>query len=149
GTNLPLQGDNLSSGLISQLSKQIPAAVLTANPNIHPGQQINSLFDTAASLSGPVVKDRFWFTSTYKISSLNQFVLGNYNPNGTQGIDDNRIYNFTIKGSVQLSHSSQLHLTYSRNQKYRFHRRNDTYQEDATAVFQDQWADIHQLHYTG
>jgi hypothetical protein len=68
------------------------------------------------------VKDRFWFTSTFKISSLNQFVLGNYNPNGTQGIDDNRITNGTVKLSYQMPRSSQLHYTYSRNLKYRFHR---------------------------
>jgi hypothetical protein len=148
GTNLPLQGNNLDAALTSQLSKQIPAVVLAANPNIKPGQQINSLFDTAASLSGPIVKDKFWFTTTMKISSLNQYVLGNYNPNGTQGLDDNRIYNYNFKASYQLSHSSQLHYTYSRNLKYRFHRRTTTYQEDAASRFQDQWADIHQLRWT-
>jgi hypothetical protein len=95
------------------------------------------------------VKDRFWFTSTFKISSLNQFVLGNYNPNGTQGIDDNRITNGTVKLSYQMPRSSQLHYTYSRNLKYRFHRRTATYQEDAASRFQDQWADIHQLKWTG
>jgi hypothetical protein len=148
GTNPGLQADNLSPTLVSQLSKQIPASVLAANPNIRPGQQIDGLFDTALSLSGPVMRDKFWFTSTYKISSLNQKVLGNYNPNGTQGIDDNRIYNFNFKLSYQLSHSSQIGYTFSRNQKYRYHRRFNTYQEDATTVFQDQWADIHQVKWT-
>jgi len=148
GSNLPMQGNNLDSALTAQLSKQIPGSVLAVNPNIRPGQQINSIFDTAASLSGPIMKDRFWFTSTYKISSLNQYVLGNYNPNGSQGLDDNRIYNGTLKLSYQLSHNSQLHYTFSRNLKYRFHRRTTTYQEDAASRFQDQWADIHQLHWT-
>jgi len=148
GTNKSLQGNNLSPSLTDQLRKQIPAKVLTANPNITPGQQILGLFDTAASLSGPIFKDKFWFTGTYKISSLNQYLLGNYNPNGTQGIDDNRIINGTFKLSYQLSHSSQLHYLYSRNLKHRFHRRNNSYQEDAATLFQDQWADIHQLKWT-
>ena len=30
GSNLPLQGDNLSSSVIAQLSKQIPASVIAA-----------------------------------------------------------------------------------------------------------------------
>ena len=106
GTRASMQGDNLSPDLTAQLRKQIPAAVLAVNPDIRPGQKINSLFDTAASISGPVVKDKFWFTTTMKISSLNQYVLGNYNPNGTQGLDDNRIYNYNFKGSYQLSHNS-------------------------------------------
>ncbi len=149
GTNQSLQADNLkSSALKTNLAKQIPAVVLAANPNIRPGQQIQSLFDTAASLSGPVVRDKFWFTSTFKISSLNQFVLGNYNPNGTQGVDDNRITNGTVKLSYQVTPKSQLHYTYSRNLKYRFHRRTATFQEDAASRFQDQWADIHQLKWT-
>jgi hypothetical protein len=150
GTNQSLQADNLqNAALKAQLTKQIPAVVLAANPNIRPGQEIQSLFDTAASLSGPFVKDKFWFTSTYKVSSLNQFVLGSYNPNGTQGVDDNRIINGTGKLSYQISNKSQLHYTYSRNLKYRYHRRTADFQEDAASRFQDQWADIHQLKWTG
>jgi len=148
GTNEGMQSDNMSPALRTNLIKQIPASVLAANPNIKPGQQIISLFDTAASLSGPVVRDKFWFTSTYKISSLNQYVLGAYNPNGTQGLDDNRIINGTIKLSYQLAKSSQMHYTYSRNLKYRYHRRTADFQEDAASRFQDQWADIHQLKLT-
>src|SRR5262245_57705392 len=96
GTNQSMQSNNISPELDAQLRRQIPAFVLAANPNIKAGQQIQSLYDTAASLSGPVIKDKFWFTATYKISSLNQYVLGNYNPNGTQGLDDNRITNGTF-----------------------------------------------------
>src|SRR5262245_48891903 len=150
GTNQSLQADNLKDATLrANLTKQIPDAVKAANPNITPGQKIQSLFDTAASLSGPIVKDKFWFTSTFKISSLNQFVLGNYNPNGTQGIDDNRITNGTLKLSYQMPRNSQLHYTYSRNLKYRYHRRDNQYEEDAASRFQDQWADIHQLKWTG
>jgi hypothetical protein len=148
GTNESMQSDNISPELRTNLIKQIPASVLAANPTIRPGQQIQSLFDTAASLSGPIVRDKFWFTSTYKISSLNQFVLNNYNPNGTQGIDDNRIINGTFKLSYKTTEGSQLHYTYSRNLKYRYHRRTADVQEDAASRFQDQWADIHQMKWT-
>ncbi|MBI4471826.1 MAG: TonB-dependent receptor, partial [Acidobacteria bacterium] len=151
GTRDSMQSNNLQSGseLYQQLARRIPAIVLAANPNIRPGQQILSLFDTSATLSGPVVKDRFWFTMTYKISSLNQYLLGVYNPNGTQGVDDNRIDNKTFKLSYKLTEASQMHYTYSRNLKDRYHRRTATYQEDRAARHQDQWADIHQLKWTG
>ena len=149
GTKQSMQATNISPSLRANLIKQIPASILAANPNITPGQQIQSLFDTAASLSGPVVKDKFWFTSTYKISSLNQFVLNNYNPNGTQGIDDNRIINATFKLSYKLNQSNQVHYTYSRNLKKRYHRHSGgDIQEDAATRFQDQWADIHQMKWT-
>src|SRR5262245_19437435 len=108
GTNGSLQSNNMSPDLRTNLIKQIHAIVIAANPDMKPGQQILSLFDTAASLSGPIVRDKFWFTGTYKISSLNQYVLGNYNPNGTQGLDDNRITNGTFKLSYQLSKANQL-----------------------------------------
>lgn len=148
GTNGSLMSDNISPDLRTQLTRQIPASVLAANPNIRPGQQILSLFDTSATLSGPVVRDKFWWTATYKISSLNQYILGAYNPNGTQGIDDNRITNGTVKMSYQMTDASQLHYTYSRNLKYRFHRRTTAFSEDAASRFQDQWADIYQLKWT-
>jgi len=148
GTKQSMQSNNIAPDLNTQLLKQIPASVLAANPNIKPGQQIQSLFDTAASLSGPIIRSKLWFTGTYKISSLNQYVLGNYNPNNTQGLDDNRIINGTFKISYKLTEKSQLHYTYSRNLKYRYHRRTTTYQEDAASRFQDQWADIHQMKWT-
>ncbi|MBI4473913.1 MAG: TonB-dependent receptor, partial [Acidobacteria bacterium] len=149
GTNKSLQSNNLTPELDRQLRSRIPARVLAANPNIRPGQQVLSFFDSAASLSGPVVPDHFWFTATYKLSSLNQRLLGNYNPDGTQGIDDNRIDNKTFKLSYQVSEGSQLHYTYSRNLKDRYHRRTATYQEDIASRHQDQWADIHQMKWTG
>jgi hypothetical protein len=148
GTNESMQSDNLSPELRTQLLARIPQFVRDANPDIKPGQKIQSLFDTSATLSGPIIRDKFWFTGTYKISSLNQFLLGNYNPNGTQGIDDNRIKNGTFKLSYQTTEASQLHYTYSRNLKHRYHRRTETYQENSAARFQNQWADIHQMKWT-
>jgi Carboxypeptidase regulatory-like domain/TonB dependent receptor-like, beta-barrel/TonB-dependent Receptor Plug Domain len=148
GTNESLQSDNISPELNTQLLAAVPSRVLAANPTIRPGQQVLSFFDSAASLSGPVVRDKFWFTMTYKLSSLNQRLLGNYNPDGTQGVDDNRIDNKTFKLSYQVSDSNQLHYTYSRNLKDRYHRRTATYQEDRASRHQDQWADIHQMKWT-
>jgi len=148
GTRQSLMSDNISPDLRTKLIRQVPAAVLAANPNIRPGQQILSLFDTSATLSGPVVRDKFWWTATYKVSSLNQYILGAYNPNGTQGIDDNRITNGTVKLSYQMTDASQLHYTFSRNLKYRYHRRPTQFSEDAASRFQDQWADIYQLKWT-
>jgi hypothetical protein len=148
GTNNHLQSDNIGpvTGTLGKaLMAAVPAKVLAANPSLKPGQQVLSFFDSAASLSGPLIRDRFWFTATYKLSSLNQLLLGNYNPDNTQAVDDNRIDNKTFKLSYKLAESSQLHYTYSRNLKDRYHRRTATYQEDRASRHQDQWADIHQL----
>jgi hypothetical protein len=149
GTRQSLMSDNISPDLRTRLIRQVPASVLAANPDIRPGQVIQSLFDTSATLSGPVARDKFWFTATYKISALNQFILGAYNPDGTQGMDDNRITNGTVKLSYQMTDASQLHYTFSRNLKYRYHRRPQAFSENAATRFQDQWADIYQLKWTG
>ena len=53
-----MQSNNISPELNTQLRRQIPAIVLAANPDIRPGQQIQSLFDTSATLSGPILRGR-------------------------------------------------------------------------------------------
>lgn len=148
GTNKDLQSDNITPELRKDLIAGVPPRVLTANPNLRPASTVLSLWDSAASLSGPVVRDKFWFTLTYKLSAMNRFVLGSYNPDGTQAVDDNRIDNKTFKLSYQATEASQLHYTYSRNLKDRYHRRTQAFQEDRASRHQDQWADIHQMKWT-
>src|SRR5207244_141922 len=74
------------------------------------------------SLSGPVVRDKLWFTATGALQSLNQPRLGSYNADGTQVVDDGRMNNFSSKVSWQTSRRNQIHFSFTRNIKDSYHR---------------------------
>lgn len=138
GTRDSLQSNNLTDqSIIRDLRAGIPARALAANPNLVPRTQILGMFDSGTTFSGPIVKDKVWFSTSYKLNSLNQLFLA-YNADGTQGVDDNRILNGMGKVSWQVTPGSQLHYTYNRNLKNRYHRRSQTFTEDRAAHLQDQ-----------
>lgn len=151
GSDSRLNANNVTDTLRRELLAGVPARVLAANPNIEPGNKILSIFDSAATFSGPIVRDKLWFTGSGRLQALNQLQVGSYNPDGTQFVDDNRIKNGSIKVSWQVTPSSQLHYTYSRNLKFRYHRiafAGATFIEQRASRIQAQPADIHQLKWT-
>jgi len=149
GSNTGMNSDNLTEDLRKDLLAAIPAKVLAANPNFTPAAKILSIFDSGATLAGPIVRDKLWFTTTGKLNALNQFQVGSYNPDGTLPVDDNRIWNASGKVSWQMRPSMQLHFTFSRNLTYRYHRRTTTYSDDAASRIQKNLVDIYQLKWTG
>ena len=50
----------------------------------------NSMFNTAFAFSGPIVRNQLWFAATGDYGLLDQFRVGNYNPDGSLFMDDNR-----------------------------------------------------------
>lgn len=151
GTKPRFQSSNVSGDLLTQLLAGIPARVKQANPNLVPGNKILGMFDSAATVSGPIARNKLWFSNTWRLESLNQLIPGSYNPDGTQFVDDNRIKNGSVKVSWQASTNSQLHYTYSRNLKFRYHRiafTGASYIEQRATRIQHQPADIQQLKYT-
>lgn len=148
GTNSRLQSDNLTPALKKDLLDAIPARVKTVNPNLEPRTKILGLFDSNLSLSGPIVKNKLWWTASGKLNSLNQLVTGSYNADGTQAVDDNRIWNASGKLSYQMDSANVLHFSYNRNQKNRYHRRSAAFTEDRAAHLQDQPGYVTQLKWT-
>ncbi|MBI4471270.1 MAG: TonB-dependent receptor [Acidobacteria bacterium] len=139
GTNEHLQGRNLTPALRESLLKSVPARALAANPALEPVNKIQGMFEVATSLSGPIIRDHLWFSTSGNINSLNQIATGSYNADGTLGIDDNRIKNFWFKPTWQINDANQLQFTYNRNYKHRYHRRGSPFTENraATAQLQD------------
>src|SRR5207244_3986865 len=122
GANHAMGFNNISPALRTQLIAAIPARVLAVNPNIVPGADILTIFDTSASLSGPIVRDKLWFAVTTKFGKLNQYRLGSYDPNGTLVLDDNRMRDVSVKTSWQATKNGQLSYYYSLSNKGQFHR---------------------------
>ncbi len=148
GSNEQLQSSNVTADLRRDLLASVPAKVLAANPDIQPGNKILDMYDTSASLSGPIVRNRLWFASTARLQALNQLQIGSYNPDGSQAVDDNKIKNGSTKISWQASQANQVHFTFNRNLKYRYHRRGGTFVEDRASTLQDQPTNIYQAKWT-
>lgn len=148
GSNEHMQSSNVTPELRRDLLAAVPAKVLAANPELEPGNKILEMYDSSASFSGPILRNRLWFTTNFRLQALNQLQVGSYNPDGRQAVDDNKIVNGSFKVSWQTSPGSQLHYSFNRNLKYRYHRRGGTFVEDRASTLQDQPTNINQLKFT-
>ena len=50
-----------------------------------PGADILKIYDVGAWLAGPVVRDKLWFSGSWHQQALDQYLLGNYDANGSPG----------------------------------------------------------------
>ena len=112
GTQHSLQANNVTPALRQQLLAAVPARSLQANPNLQPSAKILTFYDLEGSVSGPILRDRLWFTTSSNRKPLDQYRLGSYNPDGTQFVDDNLQWNYGFKLSWQVvaAEPAPLHL---------------------------------------
>ena len=143
--NDSLQGTNLDDALRQRLGLRPEGDPLCASNPLASGCQsgaagnpIKISYDWSSTFGGPIKRDRAWFFGALRWWRLDQFQIGALNPDGTQGIDDNRIRNFMGKGTYQLNQNTRASFMFNRNLKDRFHRRQVDFSEDKATVLQDQ-----------
>ena len=149
GANHGMGSANYSDSLKAQLLAAVPAAALAANPNIVPGADILKIYDTGAWISGPVVRDKVWFSGAWHRQVLDQYLLGNYDATGSQVLDDNLMWTTSAKASWQAAKNVQL--SYFNNLQYKLigHRNGGgTFADSAARNLNDKYPDIHQIKYT-
>ncbi len=149
GANRSMGSANYSPALRTQLLAAVPAAALAANPNLVPGADILHIYDAGAWLSGPVIRDKLWFSAAWHRQGLDQYLLGNYDPNGSQVLDDNLMWTTSAKASWQATKNIQL--SYFNNLQYKLigHRNGGgTFAESRARNLNDKYPDIHQVKYT-
>ncbi len=117
GSSQSLQANNITPALKADFIAALPAKVLAANPNFDPSGKIISLYDSGIAVTGPVIKDKLWFSFTGFLGQLNQLKVGSYNPDGTRYVDDNAKKDWSMKFSYQLTPTQQLHVYHQFNQK--------------------------------
>lgn len=122
GANHGMAFANYSPELKAQLLAAVPAAARAANPNIVPGADIQNILDTGGWLGGPIVRDKLWYSISFHDQILNQYLLGNYNTDGAQVLDDNLMWTFASKLSWQVTQNSQLSYFYTVQYKLIGHR---------------------------
>jgi Carboxypeptidase regulatory-like domain len=141
--NDALQTTNIDDELRGRLGLR-PESECSANPLLSgcqsgaAGNPIDISYDWSSTVGGPIKRDKAWFFGAIRWWRLDQFQIGALNPDGTQGIDDNRIRNFMGKGTYQVSQQTRASFMFNRNLKDRFHRREVDFSEDKATVLQDQ-----------
>jgi hypothetical protein len=149
GANRSMGSSNYSDALRTQLLAGVPPAALAANPNIVPGADILKISDAGAWLSGPIKKDKLWFSASWHDQRLNQYLLGSYDDTGKQVLDDNVMWTTSAKVAWQMTKSAQL--SYFNNLQYKFigHRNGGgTFADSQARNFNDKYPDVHQAKFT-
>ncbi|MEQ1908367.1 MAG: carboxypeptidase regulatory-like domain-containing protein [Vicinamibacterales bacterium] len=150
GANRRMGSANYSPALRAQLLAAVPAAALAANPNLVPGADILKIYDAGAWLAGPIVQDKIWFSGSWHHQALDQYLLGSYDPNGAQVLDDNLMWTTSAKVAWQVTKSAQL--SYFNNLQYKLigHRSGagTAFAESAARNLNDKYPDVHQIKFT-
>src|SRR3984893_16645360 len=140
---------NYSPALKAQLLAAVPPAALAANPNIVPGADILKIYDGGAWLSGPIVRDKVWLVVSGHEQRLDVYLLGNYNANGTEVLDNNLMWTTSAKVAWQVTRNVQL--SYFNNLQYKLigHRNGGgTFADSSARDLNDKYPDVHQVKYT-
>jgi hypothetical protein len=151
GANRSMGSANYSPELKAQLLAAVPPAALAANPNLVPGADILKILDTGAWISGPVIRDKLWFSGSWHDQRLDQYLVGNYDSNGSQVLDDNLMWTTSAKVAWQVTNSAQL--SYFNNLQYKLigHRNGGgavLFSDSSARNLNDKYPDVHQVKFT-
>src|SRR5579862_5385177 len=140
GASQGMQSSNVNSTLSAQLLNNLAAATRARVnlANVIPGTPITESYDYNGQVGGPIIKDKLWFFTSWRLWATNNLSSA-FNLNGTQALNDNQIADEMGKFSYQMNQKNRLSLMYFRNQKNRFHRRNQgVFGDNVTTVLQNQ-----------
>ena len=93
-TGHSFQSDNLTQDLISR-GLRTPDAV-------------DKIFDVNLSLGGPIKKDRLWFFASHRNVGNDNIVANSFYPDGSPGIYDQRVRNYTLRLTWQVNGNNKL-----------------------------------------
>jgi hypothetical protein len=134
--------ENMQSRNFSKVSERF---------NFPGGNPVTLQYDLNATGAGPVLKDRVWLFGSYRQWKVDKLLLSVFNPDGTNAIDDNLIWNISGKLTAQVSPEHRFGVVYNYNQKDRYHRRDTppNFVEDKASYIQEQPGWTSQVKYTG
>ncbi len=100
--------------------------------------KIDTVYDLNSELEGPIMKDRLWFSSSFRRWGANNFLANTFTPTGAQAIDDNRLTDISLRLTYQINKNNKVAVSYDRGFKFRGHRPNNL----ISASFSDPLADV-------
>jgi hypothetical protein len=88
------QSDNLTPELMAQ--------------GLTSGDSIDYLYDFNPTLGGPLVRDRLWFFSSYRLGGNANFVANTYFDDGSQAVNNQLVQNITLRLTSQLTPRNRI-----------------------------------------
>ena len=82
--------------------------------------------DVNGGVGGPILRDQLWFYASGRRFQVDRFEANTFNPDGTQALDENYIWNATGKATWQINRANRLTSFVDYNYKLREHRRQTT-----------------------
>jgi hypothetical protein len=108
-TNSDLQAGNVSA---AQRERGLTAPSAT-----------DVFYDLNAGIGGPIRRDRLWFYGSARRFRVDRYEASTFNPDGTQALDENLIWNATGKATWQINPANRVSGFVDYNYKIRDHRR--------------------------
>ena len=93
-TGHSFQSDNLSQDLI--------------NRGLRTPDSVDKIFDVNASLGGPIKRDKLWFFGSHRSVGNDNIVANSFYPDGSPGIYDQRVRNYTLRLTWQVSPRNKI-----------------------------------------
>ena len=141
GASQGMQSNNVGPALQTQLFNNLSAATKAKVDlsKVVPGNPTTETYDYNGQVGGAIIKDKLWWFTSWRLWATNNIVAGGFNLDGSQAINDNKIADEMAKFSYQLNPKNRFSLMYFRNQKNRYHRRNQgSFGDNVTTVLQNQ-----------
>jgi hypothetical protein len=85
-------------------------------------------YDVNVGLGGPILRDRLWFYASARRFRIDRLEANTFNPDGSQALDENLIWNTTGKATWQITPAHRLSAFVDYNYKLRNHRRQTSTQ---------------------
>jgi hypothetical protein len=69
---------------------------------------VSKIFDVNASVGGPIKRDKLWFFGSYRNVGNDNIVANSFYPDGSPGIYDQRVRNYTLRLTWQVSPRNKI-----------------------------------------
>ncbi|HEY8550292.1 MAG TPA: TonB-dependent receptor [Vicinamibacterales bacterium] len=112
-------GRSLQSGNVSDAQRELGLTAPSAT---------DTFYDANIGLGGPIVRDKLWFYGSGRRFRIDRLEANTFNPDGSQALDDNLIWNATGKLTWQINPQHRLSTFVDYGHKLRSHRRTTTQQ---------------------
>ena len=141
GASQGMQSNNVGTALQTQLFNNLSSAIRSKVDltKVIPGNPTTETYDYNGQVGGPIIRDKLWWFTSWRLWATNNIVAGAFNLDGSQAVNDNKIADEMAKFSYQPNTNNRFSLMYFRNQKNRYHRRNQgSFGDNVTTVLQNQ-----------
>ncbi|HEX7281718.1 MAG TPA: carboxypeptidase regulatory-like domain-containing protein, partial [Vicinamibacterales bacterium] len=98
------------------------------------GNAIDRILDYTFALGGPIKRDKLWVFGTTRYFSVNNYIANTFLDDGSQGIDDQYIFNGMARLTWQASPRNKFSAYFDEIHKYRGHDMQANYDPETAAT---------------